>query len=156
MNCCRRSDEHSYRYVPSDPGAWRNIDVALPGSFHDDQVRFKFVYYSSGASNNLYIDDLQTTGTVGVEELSVNGTMDYFPNPVNDLLHVRLNVPGAHDADISVEDMTGRVVLSRGIGGHGALANTELDLDVSPLAIGTYILRVTHSGGQLIGKFATK
>lgn len=78
----------------------------------------------------------------GPEKLAVTA----FPNPATDRLTVRIDAPEAVNGDLSLYDMTGKVVRQLtqnhafGAGAH------EVELSVSDLPAGTYLLRWSGGG----------
>jgi len=68
-----------------------------------------------------------------------------FPNPANNMLHVR----SASDvATLAVIDLQGRVMLIA-----PTLGRNELALPVTSLAPGTYLLRAVDGDGRMLGRF---
>ncbi|MEO8068667.1 MAG: T9SS type A sorting domain-containing protein [Flavobacteriales bacterium] len=84
--------------------------------------------------------------SLGVPEAVATPTPTVFPNPANDLVHVRL--PHTNGGQLDLCDATGRVVRSVGVP-HGAAIAT---IDVEGLATGLYDLRL--SNGSWSGKLA--
>ncbi|MBY0424740.1 MAG: T9SS type A sorting domain-containing protein, partial [Cytophagales bacterium] len=67
-----------------------------------------------------------------------------YPNPSTGLVKVLLNNLADTEATIDVFDFTGRNVHSS----RGNFANSEIDLDLSSLSKGIYIVKVNSSSKQ--------
>ena len=78
---------------------------------------------------------------------ALEGLIKLFPNPVHDILHVGLPGNIGSNSLLSVADINGKVVLTRN------LLHNPQDVDISALAKGTYILKVTNGGKNLSAKF---
>jgi len=88
------------------------------------------------------------TNTLSVtnNELAMNG-VKLFPNPAEGFLNVRL--PDEFPVQsIEIKDVNGRTVMF-------SLEKTG-GIDVSPLAVGTYVVIVSTKNGSVIGKFIKK
>lgn len=77
---------------------------------------------------------------------TTTGTIHIYPNPADG--RVTLDLPEMiNGAQVEFSDMTGRVVLSAHITG-----NAQASFDVKQLPAGTYVVRVSGNGTQLVGK----
>ena len=78
-------------------------------------VKFRFWFQNdvtSGESQNLYIDNINITGTVGVYEFENSLGLSIYPNPTNSSSIVEFTSPNDSKVNIVVYDVTGRVVES--------------------------------------------
>lgn len=100
---------------------WRQETVNISSSSYNNKpnVRFKFEY-TQGTGNNIYIDDLNLTGTVGVNDL-MEQSLDFnvYPNPAVSVASIEFTLPAKNKVLIDVVDVTGRVVNN--------IEETELD-----------------------------
>ncbi|PZF71113.1 T9SS type A sorting domain-containing protein [Taibaiella soli] len=78
-----------------------------------------------------------TMTNVGVNEVNAHNGITVYPNPVSDILMI--NAPNAVNAQVTGLD--GKVVLQQ---------QNAHQLDMSTLANGTYILRISDNSGQLL------
>src|SRR5690606_12894002 len=85
---------------------------------------------SSWATTTFYSATPQSVTTVGATT-----TLQVYPNPVTDVLHIELSAtPGAH-AHISIADITGRVVAVVNVAGK------ETKIDMKDYNTGMYLLK---------------
>jgi hypothetical protein len=73
---------------------------------------------------------------VGMTELSGGQGIGLFPNPAHDMLH--LVTPDGRPLRVKVTDLAGHTVLDLGL---------THDLDISKLAVGSYLLVATANDG---------
>jgi PKD repeat protein len=136
-----------YYVPPANIEAWALADFVLPTSLTNDQVRFKFVYRSSRASNNLYIDDINITGTVGLNEMNAN-TVGLFlsPNPVDGVVAISYTLPFAGAGVLQLLDAQGRLIWSSPT--H-QVAQERITVDTRALSLGAgvYTVQLRHMGG---------
>jgi len=84
---------------------------------------------------------------VAVEEpVSPGAAIKLFPNPAGSTISIEL-AGKIENADLSVMNLTGRVVLTRQITG------TKTQLDISSLPGGVYFVRLTGDKTVQVGKF---
>ncbi|MBK9636988.1 MAG: T9SS type A sorting domain-containing protein [Bacteroidetes bacterium] len=132
--------------VPSDflPSAsqWRTetINLSSPSISTKPNVRFRFEFsYDTG--NNIYIDDINLSGIVGVNEVNAqNSNVVIYPNPSKSVTYVDFNVTNPSDVIIEVFDIQGRIVSSFkdyfSVGDHQFTMNSDLEK-------GVYMVRLT-------------
>lgn len=98
-------------FVPT-AAQWRQetINVNINAA-NQPNVRFKFQFYSAGnTSNNIYIDDINLSGTVGFDETFVEQVgMDISPNPTQNNSNLSFTTVQTSDVTIKVTDVVGKV-----------------------------------------------
>lgn len=133
-------------YVPQ-PNEWRQATFSMSNTYARDHVRLKFEYTSGRYSNDLYLDDINISGTnVGVEELAQHGFLGLMPNPASNSLSVQLDLAGTAKGTLSFLDMTGRTVHAQEV--RQGTSQLELDLAGMGLTSGVYLVRLEHGKGQ--------
>lgn len=137
-------------YVPLS-GDFKTEVVSL-NSFQgssDVYIRFDFTPDIGGAGNNLYIDDINVTGTVGMKEnyLKANDIVLY-PNPANNSVNIKTNTV---IRCVSVTDLCGKNILYT----SGSNAN-EQNIDISHLASGVYMVKVETGNGSVFKKLVVE
>jgi N-acetylmuramoyl-L-alanine amidase len=137
---------------------WVNGNGTVDGNAYTDS--FQMTYTSGGAKSGRFIvddyrvvtavtemstDDL--TGTLPVEiDLAGN-----FPNPFNPTTTIQFSVPEAMMVDITVYDLTGRIVTQLTSRDYQAGVHT-VQFNAGALSSGVYIYRMTTPVGMRSGK----
>ncbi len=96
------------------PGSndWATQSVSISSSSYNNKpnVRFKFEY-TQNSGNNIFIDDININGTVGIDEAFAESLdMNVYPNPAQAVATVSFNLESSHKVYIDVVDVMGRVV----------------------------------------------
>jgi hypothetical protein len=81
-----------------------------------------------------YIGNANVTGTVSVDEQNENGGINMYPNPVATSLHINLNNKQYKEVNVSVLDVTGKLVMNL----NPSLIKNIIDVDLSALSNGIY------------------
>ena len=98
-------------FIPNSTASWKQESISLPAGVSNSNVRFKFQYSSGNYSNNLYIDDLNISGTVGIDKNSIeNMNLSVFPNPTgqNESATISYHLPVKQNVKIDIVDAIGR------------------------------------------------
>ncbi len=128
------------------PGSWQYKEFNIPNQALTDNVRFRFRFVSSEFSNNLYLDDINIAGPVGIEDATGNGQMSVFPNPTNDRFFVQMTGMDVHPTEITLMDSRGAIILQKVYlpqGGNGITISSS-DLGI---ADGLYVIRASNNEG---------
>lgn len=123
---------------PNPTGEWR-LTVSCIG-----------VYTRLATDEIFQLEPIKTDGRSG-KRITQNNleSLVLFPNPVNDVLHVRKTDSNINYESVNVMDNTGRILLSKRMSGK-----SELQLDTSKLPQGTYLLEITDDEGvKMVEKF---
>lgn len=103
----------SASFTPTGTSQWRQESVNLNSITYNNKpsVRFKF-QYSQNTGNNLYIDDINITGTstVGIQDVEFLATVSVYPNPSAGVTNISFSTSTVADMMIEITDVTGRVV----------------------------------------------
>ncbi len=98
-------------FVPN-ASQWRMETVSVSNSTYNNKpnIRFKFEYYQVNG-NNIYIDDINVNGTVGLNE-AFESSLDFevYPNPVISTSTIEFTITDRQPVKIDVVDVLGRVV----------------------------------------------
>lgn len=98
-------------FVPNGT-QWRQETVNISSSSYNNKpnVRFKFEYTQSNG-NNMYIDDINLNGTVGLDEAMEQSLgFGVYPNPTVSSANIDFRLDDRSDIRIDVLDVTGRIV----------------------------------------------
>ncbi|MBP6311306.1 MAG: T9SS type A sorting domain-containing protein [Flavobacteriales bacterium] len=128
------------------PGTWEQKTINLPPSALNQDIRFRFRYISSEFSGDLYIDDINISGPVGIEALDAARLLNVFPNPSNDRFTVQAFGMDNYDTQVTVTDMRGAVIYNKTLAptGDNGIEISSLELG---MANGLYFLRVSNELG---------
>jgi len=98
-------------FVPSST-QWRTETASLASSLFSGKssVRLKFEF-TNDQGNNIYIDDINISGTVGINEAKAEEyEFAAFPNPSSSFINIVLNRQKAESVTLELYDITGRIV----------------------------------------------
>lgn len=129
-------------FVPNGPAQWGYAEVTNIGApLQTSRFRIRFSFVSNGG-NNLYLDDINLSGSVvGVEESAGwTGAIRIVPNPVDGPAFVELDLPGTN-AEWRILDPLGRL-LRNGQSQVPSAGRNRMPLPVEGLAAGTYLFSV--------------
>jgi endonuclease I len=82
--------------------------------------------------------------TASIEAISALYIADIYPNPVQNLLSIRISGPNQLRWTATVYDLQGRAIL------NADFANSNSTIDVSNLSAGMYVLHLTDQENQII------
>ncbi len=106
------------------------------------------LYYGTGSDNTVrYHDWWKLDFGVGLMEPSAAGRIELYPNPADAVLSFRTYPSDARTVDLSVFDLSGRILLQKRI---KAVTNT---VNVSTLANGGYVLKVQNASKVWCARF---
>lgn len=129
-------------YFPTQNSNWETVTVNLTHpSIYGNNIRFKFEYKSGDYSNNLFLDDINITGVVGIDELTNNNSVNFYPNPVTDNAKLIYSISKNQNISISVVDLLGKEVLHV-FNGNQSQGDYEFDINTERLENGMYILKI--------------
>ena len=143
----------SSSFTPNSPSLWREETVNINSvSFNNKpNVRFKFQYLQN-TGNNIYIDDINITGTstVGIQDVAFLSTLNIHPNPSRDQVGIHFQLDDPANVVIQLMDLSGRVVASIH---EGELQSGSYNFQVGDdLHAGVYMLRFLVDDGMLTEK----
>lgn len=117
-----------------------DLPTGVPAGTHFFTIRFS-------STNGTWSVPLTTQfeSFVGIHELPGISELLLFPNPVTDALGVRLNTTEARQLDLQLLDAQGRVV--RSLSSWSVDGSAYRNWDISDLASGSYLLRISDGSG---------
>lgn len=138
---------------PFTPSAsdWRTETVTLPAFLTSGNTSIKFVF-TAGKGNNVYIDDINISSTVSVEEFTSSNGLSFqvMPNPFSDHATIRINSATEESVSIELTDVMGKTVEVIPAG-RLSIGDNTFSLDRGRLSGGLYFLNI-GTGGQKITK----
>lgn len=91
--------------------------------------------------------------TVGIANLSGNGIVAAYPNPVQDILNIELASNASPNHTISISDMSGRMLVQNTVGNLSQKGNI-VSISTADLTTGIYLLNVQTLNGINVIKFS--
>ncbi|MBS1637611.1 MAG: PKD domain-containing protein [Bacteroidetes bacterium] len=117
------------------------------------KIRFWFRNdVSTANANNIYIDEINLSGTVGINELESSIGLNIFPNPTSSSATIEFTLPNtANTAKVYVTDMLGRTLESQTILPEtSSVSYTVNKADV--LSKGVYLINIEIDGKRITKK----
>lgn len=141
-------------FVPT-AGQWATkiISLSSVSTAPSLMVMFKF---TSDAGNNIYLDDINILGNVGIDELSGNINFKIYPNPAEDNTIISFNLLESNNADIRIYDVIGKEVSTVFKGNLGAGEHQYSVAENTKLAAGVYFVKLTVGGESFTKKLIIK
>ena len=138
---------------------WKNVTVANAffSSIVDNKRDVKFRFYfmndiENGQSQNLYIDNINISGTVGIHEFENSLGLSIYPNPTSSSATIQLTSPKDSKIDILVYDVTGRVV-EQNLVNATAGVNSKYTVNASSkLKAGIYFITLVIDNNKITKK----
>lgn len=107
---------------------------------------------SDGESQNLYIDNINISGTVGLNEFENSLGLSIYPNPTSATAVVEFTSPSSSKVNITVFDVTGRVVEQSTLNGEAGITNKHTVNSSNRLISGIYFISINIDGRKLVKK----
>jgi hypothetical protein len=137
----------AYTVPANTPAAWRAETVSLSAFAGAPEVLVNFRALSD-YGNNMYIDDINITGAVGIDENTFTQSVNVYPVPSKGIVFVDLSNVKSTSATISVTDITGKLVNQF----DATLSGEPLSIDLSNQQSGTYFVKVKSADQEMIRK----
>ncbi len=136
---------HPENFVPSSASQWELITISIPGTILGPKVRFKFEYTTGWQSNNVYIDDINISGTVGVDENTLSTlNVSIYPNPTNQTATLAYHLDKKGDMKMELVDVLGKKLMQ--VNNNGQLEgdySIQISKNELNLQSGIYFVRMT-------------
>ncbi|HLG33945.1 MAG TPA: PKD domain-containing protein [Bacteroidia bacterium] len=125
-------------FVPNS-SQWVQQNITMVSYSGLPNIRVKFQGISDGG-NNLYIDDVNINGVVGIDELNSDFNFFVYPNPSGGNVFISFTAAQETEAEIICTDAAGREVISFGKKKYDA-GDNSLSVEKN-LASGVYLVHV--------------
>jgi PKD repeat protein len=137
-------------------GEWVMQNVNLAG--YVSQTNFYIMFrFTSNAGNNIYIDDINISGTTGNNEIISNDiSFNIYPNPIEENTVIAVNLIKQQHIDIKITDVLGREITTLF---NGILNEGEHQFEVgetNKLNPGIYFVKVMIGGQSIVKKMIVK
>lgn len=140
------SANQSSQFTPTSTSQWQESQITnITSSYLTSNFRIKFSF-ESGGGNNLYIDDINITGPVGVEDLTYNFNLSTFPNPFDGNTTISFDLDNEKDGEVAIYDVIGKKVM---VLASGSLSQGKHTYNVNgnELESGVYFVKL-NAGNQ--------
>ena len=142
-------------FTPAGPEDWEQVHVNLSNFANDEHVLIKF-QGTSGAGNNIFLDDIQISGPLGIADDNVGFAFTVSPNPVIDNAQIALEVAHADNYQLTVMDVTGKHIATIQNGNLSAGKHTfTIGKDVLT-STGIYLIQVASAQGVHVQKLVAQ
>ena len=137
-------------YMPSTASQWRNETVSLNSYANAPSVwiRFKGI---SASGNNVFVDNINVSMTMGVNELSAVSEVNVYPNPMADESNVYFDLSESTNVSISLTNELGQQILKSELGNLSAGAQDYL-LNTTGVTNGLYFLTIKTNKATITKK----
>ena len=125
---------------------WRTETFSLNSYVGQPEVQVMFRAIS-GYGNNLYLDDINVSATVGVGENSLEQQISLYPTPTSGDLFINLSAIKDNTVRISISDVTGKVVEN-----YTAEKSNQTLINLGNLHNGSYMVQIDADGQRIIKK----
>ncbi|HEY0030087.1 MAG TPA: M43 family zinc metalloprotease [Bacteroidia bacterium] len=144
----------SSSFVPT-ASQWITKTVSLASYSSATSALFKFKF-TSDAGNNVYLDDINILGNVGIDELSSTINFSVYPNPAEDNTIVSFSLTDNQQTSLKVYDVVGREVSSLYQGNLGAGEHHYSLAENAALSAGAYFIKLTVGKESFTQKLIVK
>ncbi len=144
----------SSSFVPT-AAQWvtKTISLGSVASETSLMVMFKF---TSDAGNNIYLDDINIMGNVGIDELANNLNFNVYPNPAEDNTIISFNLIEDKETDIAVYDVVGKEIANVYNGNLNVGEHQFSIAEKTKLAAGVYFIKLNVGGENFTKKLIVK
>ncbi len=145
-------------YVPWTQAKWvtKTIPSTLLGALTNKRdVKFRLYFrndVSTGSSQNLYFDNFNISGVVGIEELESTIGLSIYPNPTSSSSIVEFTSPVDSKVSITVNDVTGRLVETGQLSAPAGNVSKYTVNQSSKLQSGVYFVTLSLDGQKITKK----
>ncbi len=139
-------------FVPSAASNWRQETVSLASYSGQPNVLVRFKG-TSAYGNNLYVDNVNVSATVGVEENNLVTGVNVYPNPMANQASVDFNLTSDNAVSMVLINTVGQLVMTENLGNMSAGIHTY-QMDASSLSNGLYFLNITVGNNVITKKVA--
>ncbi len=142
--------------VPNPKWVTKTISSVVLGSLNNKRdVKFRFWFQNdvaTGESQNLYIDNINVSGTVGLNEFENSLGLSIYPNPTSSSSVVEFTSPSNSKVNISVFDVSGRMVEESSFNATSGIGSKYTVNASNKLNSGIYFISINIEGRKVVKK----
>jgi PKD repeat protein len=145
-------------FTPSGTSQWKDNTFTFNSTLAaKTNVLIKFHFKSNGG-NNIYLDDINVEGTVGVEETKIVNNLNVFPNPMNESAVLSFGLSQeVKNLSVTLRDVLGKEVTKIVNGQSFAAGRYTLSIDQQKkLQSGLYFIEFNADNKVTIEKLIVK
>jgi hypothetical protein len=132
-------------FAPASASDWRMETISLPVA-SDVLIKFR---HTSDYENEMYIDDINITGAVGINDLNNDHYIAVFPNPSAGAVNVYVGLDDSGRADVAITNVMGEIIAEAS---QDLFVQRNFGFDLSLQSPGIYFVKVTTSAGSVVKK----
>jgi hypothetical protein len=127
---------------------WRMETVSLNAYSSASNAMIKFRNRSQ-YGDQMYIDDINITGSVGTADPDLDNAISLFPNPSNGMVYVNLSLPDAENIAIRIYDVVGETVAELK---QQDVSSANFTFDLGSRSNGIYFVEIKANGKSITRK----
>ena len=142
-------------FIPANQNQWREETINLSSSFFsgNPNVFVKFEYYHD-TGNNIYIDDINVDGLVGINDPVSYSSVNLYPNPAVQSTRIEFTLTSAELVTVKLIDLLGREIKTIAQAHLPAGEHyTEIDEIGAP---GVYFVKLVIGDMEIINKLIVR
>ncbi len=133
---------------------WQSETISLASILGNQNVYLKFEFISdvNGSGNNIFIDDINISNTVGLNKLTIKDSeLKIYPNPANEIINIEidgtLSRVEANNYQLSIINVLGQTLY------QSAINYQQSSINIKELPSGLYQLKISDGTTQQVIKF---
>jgi len=140
-------------YTPTLASQWHTASFAYTAGTLDSKTRVKIEFTASDYSNNLYIDNFNITGVLGMNPTEISDLeLSVYPNPLSSQQSINVSyVAGENPIQLILRDSQGKVVHSETVNTLNSKVDHKLEL-TKTLSSSCYFLEVKSGDYSTVKK----
>ncbi len=140
-------------FTPTSRSEWALCSINVPAIVYGkSNVRFRFEYTSGPQSNNIYIDDVNLSGDLGINALAESDyNVSVYPNPTNGSTNVDYVLPKDQHIEIVLTDIVGHI-LTEVTNNVQSAGHQHVVFNNNNLADGMYFVKVIADNNTITTK----
>lgn len=133
-------------FIPSSNSEWKTATFNYTTSAQDVHTRFRFAFTASDFSSNLFIDNFNVMGTLGINDEELMSTINVSPNPIASGSELSVEVSGnTRDMELQVVDLNGAIVATIAVPDMNGTQTVNVPMNV---AKGYYLINAVQGASK--------
>lgn len=125
-------------FAPTNNGLWKSTSFNYSSSGLDTKTRFKIEFTASDLSSNLYIDNFNVSGLLGIEDNNLTSLVSLSPNPVSAGSDISIELGEVlQDMTLLLVDINGAIISTTKVATSNGTQTIKIPMNV---AQGCYFL----------------